>query len=189
MDDTSARTAVLAKVTSLIAFIETGDVTGVCPSITSSDWRTIEEALATPAPGAPGQEAAAILATFAHEILMGAIRPAERIKAARTALERAGMLSLETVVAASASKEEAAAVQAVGAEATTDELIALAEALERRRCITIAETVKAEPRFTNPPFTAGYELACEEIAHRIEHEEWVFADPAALPAGAGEKTS
>lgn len=53
MDDTSARTAVLAKVTSLIAFIETGDVTGVCPSITSSDWRTIEEALATPAPGAP----------------------------------------------------------------------------------------------------------------------------------------
>jgi len=71
--------------------------------------------------------------------------------------------------------------QGQASEATVDELIELAGALERRRCISIAETVKAEPRFTNPPFTAGYELACEEIAHRIEHEEWVFQDPSALP--------
>lgn len=66
--------------------------------------------------------------------------------------------------------------------ATSDQLIELAEALERRRCISIAETVKGEaPRFEPKgeptAFSAGFSLACEEIAHRIEHEEWVFKMP------------
>lgn len=74
-------------------------------------------------------------------------------------------------------------------EATQDELVDFAEALERRRCITIAQTVMAEMEgFTNPPYTAGFNQACEEIAHRIEHEEWVFQDPAApqQPMAGGE---
>lgn len=74
-----------------------------------------------------------------------------------------------------------ALAQPAAGEATVDEMIALAEALERRRCISIAETVKSGPRCATSAFTAGYELACEEIAHRIEHEEWVLQDPGALP--------
>jgi hypothetical protein len=67
-------------------------------------------------------------------------------------------------------------------EATADECIELAEALERRRALTIVATVKAlgiggADVAMPTQFHAGYQLACDEIAHRIEHEKWELSLP------------
>ena len=67
-------------------------------------------------------------------------------------------------------------------EATADECIELAEALERRRALTIVATVKAlgiggADAAMPTEFHAGYQLACDEIAHRIEHEQWELSLP------------
>jgi hypothetical protein len=65
----------------------------------------------------------------------------------------------------------------LGGEATDDECIELAEALERLRAIKIVEAVMNLPiggatAIMPTPFQAGYQLACEEITHRLQTEEW-----------------
>lgn len=67
-------------------------------------------------------------------------------------------------------------------EATVDECIELAEALERQRALKIVESVKAEPiggvNSDNPTaFHAGYQLACDEIEHRLRTEQWELSLP------------
>jgi hypothetical protein len=58
-----------------------------------------------------------------------------------------------------------------------DECIDLAQALEQARAVKIAESVAALPigGATNnmpTPFQSGYQLACEEIIHRLRTEVW-----------------
>lgn len=60
---------------------------------------------------------------------------------------------------------------------TTEECIALAQALEQRRALGIVEQVAALPvggkdADAPTPFQAGYQLACEEILHRLRTEVW-----------------
>ena len=62
-------------------------------------------------------------------------------------------------------------------DASADECIELAQALEQARAVKIAEFVAALPigGATNnmpTPFQAGFQLACEEITHRLRTEEW-----------------
>lgn len=78
-------------------------------------------------------------------------------------------------------------------EATADECIELAEALERRRALAIVATVKAlgiggADAAMPTEFHAGYQLACDEIANRIEHERWELVVPNASgkPTAANE---
>ena len=67
---------------------------------------------------------------------------------------------------------------------TVDQCIELAAALERQRAIKIVDAVAALPfAQADTPFAAGYSLACEEIKHRIEAEEWTLGQvPTPLPA-------
>lgn len=76
-----------------------------------------------------------------------------------------------------------------------DQIIELAQALEQRRAIAIAEAVHNLPiggRTANMPtaFQAGYCAACEEIEHRLRTEEWTHClkpvGIAAAQAGAQE---
>jgi len=67
--------------------------------------------------------------------------------------------------------------EGLGGEATADECIKLAEALERLRAVKITEAVMSLPiggATSNmpTPFQAGYQMACEEIKHRIQTDEW-----------------
>lgn len=67
-------------------------------------------------------------------------------------------------------------------EVTVDECIELAEAIERQRALKIVEAVKAEPiggvNSDNPKaFHAGYQLACDEIEHRLRTERWELSLP------------
>jgi hypothetical protein len=60
---------------------------------------------------------------------------------------------------------------------TTEECIALAQALEQRRALGIVEAVAALPvggkdADAPTPFQSGYQLACEEILHRLRTEVW-----------------
>ena len=60
---------------------------------------------------------------------------------------------------------------------TNDECIDLAKALERLRSIKIVGDVKAltiggATNIMPTPFQAGYQLACEEITHRLQNENW-----------------
>lgn len=72
-------------------------------------------------------------------------------------------------------------------EATEDQCIELAQALEQQRALHIVAAVMALPvggaTATMPTqFQAGYQLACEEIDHRLRTEQWEFcATPAPLP--------
>ena len=61
--------------------------------------------------------------------------------------------------------------------ATEDECIELAQALEQLRALKIVEKVSALPIGgadvgMPTPFHAGYQLACEEITHRLRTEIW-----------------
>lgn len=61
--------------------------------------------------------------------------------------------------------------------AEADQCTELAQALEQRRALAIAETVQALPvggkdEMQPSPFHAGYQLACEEIIHRLRTEVW-----------------
>jgi hypothetical protein len=60
------------------------------------------------------------------------------------------------------------------AEATTDEVLELTVILEQKRALHIAEVVKSlAPDDDMPkPYWSGWWHACEEIAHRLEHEKW-----------------
>lgn len=62
--------------------------------------------------------------------------------------------------------------------------IGVAVALEQARAHHIVQTVQALPiggeSADNPtPFHAGYQLACEEIAHRLRSEQWELGGVAA----------
>lgn len=62
-------------------------------------------------------------------------------------------------------------------DATEDECIELAQALEQLRALKIVEAVAALPiggatANMPTPFHAGYQLACEEIEHRLRTEIW-----------------
>lgn len=66
-----------------------------------------------------------------------------------------------------------------------DEVIELAAALEQQRAYRIVADVAAL-RIGNPaelptPFEAGYQLACEEIEHRLRTEQWELADDVYAP--------
>ncbi len=58
-------------------------------------------------------------------------------------------------------------------------LIAMAASLERERASRIVKEVSNEriggkcEEFPTG-YMAGYQMACEEIQHRIEHEEWQY---------------
>lgn len=71
-------------------------------------------------------------------------------------------------------------------QATTDQLIDLSEELQKLRALHIAGAVRAlrSPGDAPTPFDAGYDLACEEIAHRLAHEEWELNDDGWGPVGA-----
>lgn len=71
-------------------------------------------------------------------------------------------------------------------QATTDQLIDLSEELQKLRALHIAGAVRAlrSPGDAPTPFDAGYDLACEEIAHRLAHEEWELDDDGWGPVGA-----
>lgn len=58
--------------------------------------------------------------------------------------------------------------------ATAEELIGLTEALEQKRALHIASAVRMlrQPGDMQSPFDAGFDLACEEILHRLQHEKW-----------------
>lgn len=49
------------------------------------------------------------------------------------------------------------------------------------------EERRFEPKGEPTAFSAGFSLACEEIAHRIEHEEWVFEMPARAALAQAQK--
>lgn len=62
--------------------------------------------------------------------------------------------------------------------------IGVAVALEQARAHHIVEAVKALPiggesAEIPTPFHAGYQLACEEIAHRLRSEQWELGGVAA----------
>lgn len=66
-------------------------------------------------------------------------------------------------------------------EATVDECIELAEALEQQRALAIVATVKAlgvggADADIPTAFHAGYQLACDEIEHRLRHEKWELVE-------------
>lgn len=76
-------------------------------------------------------------------------------------------------------------------EATVDECIELAEALEQQRALAIVATVKAlgvggADADMPTAFHAGYQLACDEIEHRLRHEKWELVVPNELNSGAAE---
>jgi hypothetical protein len=65
--------------------------------------------------------------------------------------------------------------------APIDECIELAHALEQLRAIKIVEAVAAiqiggANADIPTPFQAGYQLACEEIKHRLQTEQWNLGD-------------
>ena len=67
-------------------------------------------------------------------------------------------------------------------EATEDECIELAQALEQQRALAIVAVVKALSvggADANMPtaFHAGYQLACDEIEHRLRTEQWELSLP------------
>lgn len=69
-----------------------------------------------------------------------------------------------------------------GTEATEDECIDLAQALERLRALKIVEAVAALPiggatANMPTPYQAGYQLACEEITFRLRTEIWDLCLP------------
>lgn len=85
----------------------------------------------------------------------------------------------EITLAAKASQESATSTPAVQvpAEASEDQLIELTAHLERARARAIANAVAAleiggASADTPTPFQAGYQSACEEIAHRLQSEAW-----------------
>lgn len=68
-------------------------------------------------------------------------------------------------------------------------LIDLSHALDRERASVIARTVQhlsigGSKEESPTPFQAGFLTACEEIAHRLEHEDWELS--AALNTTGGE---
>lgn len=74
-------------------------------------------------------------------------------------------------------RDEAVKRDDVAEDASVDECIGLAQALEQARAVKIAEAVAALPigDATNDmptPFQSGFQLACEEITHRLRTEEW-----------------
>lgn len=65
----------------------------------------------------------------------------------------------------------------VAGDASVDECIELAQALEQARAVKIAEDVAAlsiggATNSMPTPFQSGFQLACEEITHRLRTEEW-----------------
>ncbi len=71
-------------------------------------------------------------------------------------------------------------------DVSQDQVIELAQAMEQLRAEKIVEAVKVLPAGGHDadmptPFQAGYQLACEEITHRLLTEEW---DLCARPKGA-----
>lgn len=59
----------------------------------------------------------------------------------------------------------------------TEILIALAVSMEKGRSLTIVgdvsnERVGGKTETSPTAFMAGYQMACEEISHRLKHEEW-----------------
>ncbi len=72
------------------------------------------------------------------------------------------------------------------ADATPDQLLELAGALEQRRGLAIVEAVTAlAAGFHDGAFRAGFETACEEITLRLRTEVWEHCLPPvdALAAG------
>lgn len=85
-------------------------------------------------------------------------------------------IELRTVTLAKALRE-LIALRESKAEATVDECIELAVEFERLRAIKIIEDVTSLPvgggmSDAPTPFQAGYQMACEEIMHRLQTEEW-----------------
>ncbi len=65
----------------------------------------------------------------------------------------------------------------------------VAAALEQQRALKIVADVRRLRTENEMPsyFDAGYDLACEEIDHRLRTEEWSLGDvPAPLPGANGE---
>ena len=67
----------------------------------------------------------------------------------------------------------------VAGDAVGDEVIELAQALEQSRAVQITKYVSELPAggaTNNMPtaFEAGYQMACEEITHRLRTEKWDF---------------
>lgn len=74
-------------------------------------------------------------------------------------------------------RDEAVKRDDVAGDASAVECIELAQALEQARAIKIAETVAAlqiggATSDMPTPFQSGFQLACEEITHRLRTEEW-----------------
>lgn len=88
-------------------------------------------------------------------------------------------------------KQEASKAEEVAeGDLTDDQCIELAQALEQARAVKIAETVAALPiggaSIDMPtPFHAGYQLAAEEIVHRLKTEVWEHCLP---PVGEPQPT-
>lgn len=62
-------------------------------------------------------------------------------------------------------------------DVSDDEIIEFAQALEQRRAVVITESVRAlalggQEEQMPTAFHAGYQLACDEILHRLKTEEW-----------------
>lgn len=76
-------------------------------------------------------------------------------------------------------------VDAQPQQATSDDLIELSEELQKLRATHIVGAVRAlrSPCDAPTQFDAGYDLACEEILHRLEHEEWELTDAGWAPVG------
>lgn len=62
-------------------------------------------------------------------------------------------------------------------DASPDEVIGLAQALEQQRAVKIAEAVEGLADRFYGPFRAGFEQACEEIIHRLKTEVWELCLP------------
>lgn len=75
--------------------------------------------------------------------------------------------------------EELTAANGLSCRCTTadEDVIEIAQALEQRRALTIVETVASLPiggaaEIAPSAFQAGYQQACDEIAHRLRTEVW-----------------
>lgn len=88
--------------------------------------------------------------------------------------------ALKLVVSESAIDETPAKVSPCAGHAVqqdADEVIGLAQALEQHRARKIVDAVSALPvggkhEDSPSPFHAGYQLACDEVMHRLLTEEW-----------------
>jgi hypothetical protein len=93
---------------------------------------------------------------------------------------------------ASLEATSSAPIDECRAVAVSDEVIELAAALEQQRAYKIVADVAALPIGTPgdmpTPFQSGYQLACEEIEHRLRTEQWQVADGVYAPIAEPQAT-